>query len=33
MLRNAELIKRRRTEAIINEDFGFLDRNRSIYDM
>ena len=28
MLRNAELIKCRRTEAIINEEFGFLDRNR-----
>lgn len=28
MLRNAELIKCRRTEAIINEEYGFLDRNR-----
>ena len=28
MLRNAELIKCKRTEAIINEEFGFLDRNR-----
>lgn len=28
MLRNAELIKCRRTEAILNEEFGFLDRNR-----
>lgn len=28
MIRNAELIKCRRTEAIINEEFGFLDRNR-----
>lgn len=28
MLRNAELIKCRRTEAIINEEFGFLDRGR-----
>jgi len=28
MVRNAELIKCRRTEAIINEEFGFLDRSR-----
>ena len=28
MLRNAELIKCKRTEAIINEEFGFLDHNR-----
>ena len=28
MLRNAELVKCRRTEAIINEEYGFLDRNR-----
>lgn len=28
MLRNAELIRCRRTEAIINEELGFLDRNR-----
>ena len=28
MLRNAELIKCRRTEAIINEEYGFLDCNR-----
>ena len=28
MLRNAELIKCRRTEAIINEEFGFLDRTK-----
>ena len=30
MLRNAELIKCKRTEAIINEEFGFLDHNRGI---
>lgn len=28
MIQNAELIKCRRTEAIINEEYGFLDRNR-----
>lgn len=28
MMRSAELIRCRRTEAILNEEFGFLDRNR-----